>query len=96
MGLTVKEIRELIKEHVDPDLRSLMESMNQIPYGKQNITEEDIAAVTISLKGDFLTQGPTIFEFEQKFANYVDAKFAVAVSNGTAALHFVLLALECG
>lgn len=68
--------------------------MNQIPYGKQYISEEDIAAVTISLKGDFLTQGPAIFEFEQKFANYVDAKFAVAVSNGTAALHLCALALN--
>ena len=64
-----------------------------IPYGKQNITDEDIQAVAIALKGDFLTQGPTILEFEKKFANYIGAKFAVALSNGTAALHLCALAL---
>ena len=64
-----------------------------IPYGKQNITDEDIQAVAIALKGDFLTQGPTILEFENKFANYIGSKFAVALSNGTAALHLCALAL---
>lgn len=65
-----------------------------IPYGKQNITPQDIEAVTKSLKGDYLTQGPIIKEFEEKFAKYVDAKFAVAVTNGTAALHLSALALS--
>ena len=65
-----------------------------IPYGRQNITKEDIKAVTKALKGDFLTQGPTILEFEQAFANYIDCKFAIAVSNGTAALHLSTLALS--
>jgi UDP-4-amino-4,6-dideoxy-N-acetyl-beta-L-altrosamine transaminase len=65
-----------------------------IPYGKQNITSQDIEAVTKSLKGDYLTQGPIIKEFEEKFAKYVDAKFAVAVTNGTAALHLSALALS--
>lgn len=65
-----------------------------IPYGKQNITLQDIEAVTKSLKGDYLTQGPIIKEFEEKFAKYVDAKFAVAVTNGTAALHLSALALS--
>jgi hypothetical protein len=64
-----------------------------IPYGKQNITEEDIQAVSKSLKGDFLTQGPTILEFEKAFADYIGCKYAVAVSNGTAALHLSTLAL---
>jgi len=64
-----------------------------IPYGKQNITEEDIQAVAKALKGDFLTQGPTIFEFEKAFANYIGCNYAVAVSNGTAALHLSALAL---
>jgi UDP-4-amino-4,6-dideoxy-N-acetyl-beta-L-altrosamine transaminase len=64
-----------------------------IPYGKQNITEEDIQAVSKALKGDFLTQGPTILEFEKAFANYIGCKYAVAVSNGTAALHLSTLAL---
>ncbi|WGK64729.1 UDP-4-amino-4,6-dideoxy-N-acetyl-beta-L-altrosamine transaminase [Croceiramulus getboli] len=67
---------------------------NAIPYGKQNITEQDIAAVVEALKADYLTQGPRIDEFERKFANYVGAKYAVAVSNGTAALHLNTLALK--
>jgi len=45
------------------------------------------------LKSDFLTQGPKVKEFEEKFAHYVGAKYAVAVSNGTAALHLCNLAL---
>ncbi|PWA06144.1 UDP-4-amino-4,6-dideoxy-N-acetyl-beta-L-altrosamine transaminase [Flavobacterium psychrotolerans] len=64
-----------------------------IPYGKQNITEEDIKVVSEALKADFLTQGPKILEFEKLFANYIGSKFAVAVSNGTAALHLSTLAL---
>ncbi len=66
--------------------------MNPIPYGKQNITQADIDAVVEVLKADYLTQGPKIKEFEDAFASYVDAKYAVAVSNGTAALHLVLSA----
>lgn len=62
-------------------------SQKAIPYGRQNITEEDIQAVTEVLKADFLTQGPKIKEFEEKFAKYVEAKYAVAVNNGTTALH---------
>ncbi|WP_291726744.1 UDP-4-amino-4,6-dideoxy-N-acetyl-beta-L-altrosamine transaminase [Bernardetia sp.] len=65
-----------------------------IPYGKQNITQEDIDAVVETLQADFLTQGPKIEEFEQKFADYVGSKYAVAVSNGTAALHLCTLALN--
>jgi UDP-4-amino-4,6-dideoxy-N-acetyl-beta-L-altrosamine transaminase len=65
-----------------------------IPYGRQNITDEDIKAVTDVLKSDYLTQGPNIQEFEIAFANYVGAKYAVAVANGTAALHLCALALN--
>lgn len=65
-----------------------------IPYGKQNITEEDIKVVCEALKGDFLTQGPKILEFEKAFAAYIGCKYAVAVSNGTAALHLSALALN--
>jgi UDP-4-amino-4,6-dideoxy-N-acetyl-beta-L-altrosamine transaminase len=65
-----------------------------IPYGKQFISEEDIQAVVSVLKSDYLTQGPKIEEFEQKFAQYIGSKYAVAVSNGTAALHLCALALE--
>ncbi len=65
----------------------------KIPYGRQHITEEDIVAVVESLKGDFLTQGPTVGQFEEAFAKYIGCKYAVAVSNGTAALHLSALAL---
>jgi UDP-4-amino-4,6-dideoxy-N-acetyl-beta-L-altrosamine transaminase len=65
-----------------------------IPYGKQNITEADIQAVVETLKSDYLTQGPKINEFEEAFAQYVGAKYAVAVANGTAALHLNCLALN--
>jgi len=65
-----------------------------IPYGRQNITEEDIQAVVETLKSDYLTQGPKIEEFETAFANYVGSKYAVALSNGTAALHLCAMALN--
>lgn len=67
---------------------------NIIPYGKQNITDADIQAVVETLKSDFLTQGPKIKEFEEAFASYVGSKYAVAVANGTAALHLNCLALN--
>jgi UDP-4-amino-4,6-dideoxy-N-acetyl-beta-L-altrosamine transaminase len=65
-----------------------------IPYGRQNISEEDIQSVIDTLKSDYLTQGPKILEFEEAFAEYVGSKFAVAVANGTAALHLCALALN--
>ncbi len=65
-----------------------------IPYGKQNITEADILAVSEALRGDFLTQGPTILAFEQAFCKYIGCKYSVAVANGTAALHLNALALN--
>lgn len=65
-----------------------------IPYGKQYITDEDINAVINALKSDNLTQGPKIAEFENAFSNYIGAKYAVAVSNGTAALHLAAMALN--
>jgi len=64
-----------------------------IPYGRQNITQEDIDSVVDALKSDYLTQGPKINEFESKFAQYVGSKYAVAVANGTAALHLCTMAL---
>jgi UDP-4-amino-4,6-dideoxy-N-acetyl-beta-L-altrosamine transaminase len=67
---------------------------NVIPYGRQSITQEDIDVVIEALKSNYLTQGPKISEFETKFANYIGAKFAVAVANGTAALHLSALALS--
>ena len=64
-----------------------------IPYGKHNVTQDDINAVVEVLKSDYLTQGPKIQEFEKEFAKYVGSKYAVAVSNGTAALHLCNIAL---
>ncbi|CAA9278628.1 MAG: Aminotransferase, DegT/DnrJ/EryC1/StrS family [uncultured Adhaeribacter sp.] len=64
-----------------------------IPYGRQHITPEDIEAVVETLQSDFLTQGPKVAEFEQKFADYIGCDYAVAVANGTAALHLCALAL---
>lgn len=58
-----------------------------IPYGKQTIDQDDIQAVVDVLQSDFLTTGPKIAEFEQTVADYVGAKYAVAISNGTSALH---------
>lgn len=63
-----------------------------IPYGRQSISEEDIQAVVDVLRSDYLTTGPKVTEFENIVANYVGAKYAVAVSNGTAALHIACLA----
>lgn len=68
--------------------------MNPIPYGKQSIDQNDIDAVISTLTADFLTQGPKVKEFEDAFAQYVGSKYAVAVSNGTAALHLANIALE--
>ncbi|GAB4153876.1 MAG: UDP-4-amino-4,6-dideoxy-N-acetyl-beta-L-altrosami ne transaminase [Winogradskyella sp.] len=64
-----------------------------IPYGRQHIDKDDIDAVINTLTGDFLTQGPKVNEFEEKFANYVGSKYAVAVSNATAGLHIAVMAL---
>lgn len=65
-----------------------------LAYGRQTIDEADIQAVVDVLKGDYLTTGPYIKEFEEKVAEYVGAKYAVAVSNGTTALHMACFAAE--
>jgi UDP-4-amino-4,6-dideoxy-N-acetyl-beta-L-altrosamine transaminase len=67
--------------------------MRAIPYGRQSITQEDIDAVVKTLSEDFLTQGPKVKEFEDAFANYVGATYAVAVNNATSGLHLAVLAL---
>ena len=67
-----------------------------IPYGRQSIDEEDIQAVVDVLKSDYLTTGPKVSEFEKTVADYVGARYAVAVSNGTAALHIACLAAGIG
>jgi UDP-4-amino-4,6-dideoxy-N-acetyl-beta-L-altrosamine transaminase len=58
-----------------------------LPYGRQDIDDADVAAVARALRGDLITQGPTVGAFEDAFAAYVGARHAVAFSSGTAALH---------
>lgn len=70
--------------------------MNIIPYSRQWIDEEDINAVANILRGNWLTQGPTIEQFERAVAEYCGVKYAVAVSSGTAALHIACLAAGLG
>lgn len=70
--------------------------MNFIPYGRQNITQEDIDAVVEVLKSDFLTQGPKVPEFEKAIAAQCNANYAVAVNSATSALHLACLALGVG
>ncbi len=65
-----------------------------LPYGRQTIDDDDIAAVVESLRSDFLTTGPRVESFEVAFADAVGAKHAVACSNGTAALHLSMMALD--
>ena len=67
-----------------------------IPYGRQEIDEDDIAAVVGVLRSDWLTTGPAVERFEQGFAAFVGAPHAVAVTSGTAALHLAMLAANIG
>ncbi len=67
-----------------------------LPYGRQSINQDDIDAVVAVLQSDWLTQGPMIEQFEQAIADYCGAKYAVAVSNATAALHLACLAIGLG
>lgn len=69
-----------------------MNTKTVIPYGRQTIEEDDIQAVVDVLRSDYLTTGPKIAEFEKMVADYVGAKYAVAISNGTSALHAVCFA----
>ncbi len=65
-----------------------------LPYGRQTIEDDDVAAVAAALRDDFLTTGPRVEAFEAAFADFVGARHAVACSNGTAALHLAMLALD--
>ncbi|BDD92219.1 UDP-4-amino-4,6-dideoxy-N-acetyl-beta-L-altrosami ne transaminase [Pandoraea sp. NE5] len=67
-----------------------------IPYGRQDISQEDIDAVTAVLQSDFLTQGPAVPAFEQAVATYVGAPHGVAVNSATSALHIACMALGVG
>ena len=67
--------------------------MNFIPYGKQLLDQDDIKAVVETLHSDYLTTGPKVKEFEDALVSYCGAKYAVAVANGTAALHLASISL---
>lgn len=67
-----------------------------IPYGRQNISAEDLLAVENALRSEFLTQGPRVAEFETALAAYVGAKFGIAANSATSALHLACLALGVG
>jgi UDP-4-amino-4,6-dideoxy-N-acetyl-beta-L-altrosamine transaminase len=67
-----------------------------LPYGRQTIEDDDVAAVAAALRADFLTTGPTVEAFESAFKAKVGAEHAIAVANGTATLHLAMLALGVG
>lgn len=67
-----------------------------LPYGRQTIEDDDVAAVAEALRADFLTTGPTVEAFETAFKHKVGVQHAIAVANGTATLHLAMLALEIG
>ena len=67
-----------------------------IPYGRQDITNEDIEEVIKVLKSDFLTQGPVVPEFEKSISEYCGVSYAYAVNSATSALHLACMALEVG
>jgi UDP-4-amino-4,6-dideoxy-N-acetyl-beta-L-altrosamine transaminase len=70
--------------------------LNFIPYGRQSISDDDVAAVVAVLRSDYLTQGPAVEAFEKALTDYLGSRDAVAVANGTAALHLASLALGVG
>lgn len=70
--------------------------MGKLYYGKQTIEDDDIKAVVDALKSPFITCGPRVDELEEKLCEYTGAKYAVAVSNGTAALHCACIAAGIG
>ena len=73
--------------HGGPPVRKAL-----LPYGRQTLTETDVAAATEVLRSDWLTTGPKVADFEEAIADYVDARHAVSFSSGTAALHAAVLA----
>ena len=77
-------------------LASNWENIALIPYGKQDVTQEDIDAVVEVLQSDFLTQGPVVLDFEKSVKEYCGAKNAVATNSATSALHLACLALGLG
>ena len=75
-------------------MKKIIKNNRFLPYGRQNISNIDIKQINSVLKSNYITQGPIIEEFENKFSKYVGSKYAVACSSGTAALHLSCLALN--
>jgi UDP-4-amino-4,6-dideoxy-N-acetyl-beta-L-altrosamine transaminase len=73
-----------------------MTPKTMIPYGKQELSDDDISAVVEVLKSDFITQGPKVPEFEKAIAQQCQANFAIATNSATSALHVACLALDIG
>ena len=89
---TLDEQLQTLKEQKNKDADNQV-VLDIIPYGKHYIDEDDIQSVVDVLRQGMLTQGPKVLEFEKKIASYVGAKYAVAVANGTAALHLASMVL---
>ena len=88
---TTAPTREALALHGGTPVRKVL-----LPYGRQAITEEDIQAVAETLRSDWLTTGPKVNEFEEAFAAWVGARYAVTFSSGTAALHAAAFAAGIG
>ena len=105
-GLTVNALRGMDSAEWNPTAETLrkleeiipaeFEADAFLPYARQSIDDDDVAAVADVLRGDFLTTGPAVKAFEDAFAARVGARFAVSCSSGTAALHLAVLALDLG
>src|SRR5262249_21404895 len=88
---TTAPTREALALHGGTPVRSTL-----LPYGRQSINEEDIQAVVGVLRSDWLTNGPKVEEFEDAFAEWVGATYAVSFSSGTAGLHAAAFAAGIG
>ncbi|MBV8985231.1 MAG: aminotransferase class I/II-fold pyridoxal phosphate-dependent enzyme, partial [Acidimicrobiia bacterium] len=95
---TARRRLRLLQRHQRPvaDHRRAERPSRVIPYGRQSVDDDDIAAVVEVLKGDWLTTGPQVAEFEQALADKVGARHAVAFASGTAALHGAAAAAGLG
>lgn len=95
IGIFVKSLKEQIRDLKKQRLKLDYKLFNTkiIPYGRQNISKNDIESVVTILKSDYLTQGPVTVKFEKAIANYTKSKFGISVSSATAALHISCLAL---
>jgi UDP-4-amino-4,6-dideoxy-N-acetyl-beta-L-altrosamine transaminase/dTDP-4-dehydrorhamnose reductase len=94
-GIFIKSIDDQIKDLKTQYDNSLNKPVIKkvIPYGRQNISDEDIKSVMNVLKSDYLTQGPEVPNFEKAITNYTNSKFGVAVNSATSALHISCIAL---